>query len=334
MSGEVWYPVGPHDVFPETFGPFLLGNPAVREVFMKHHADLLDAAFWQSHKERILAGHVHDVFPYERDKRFAAQRPACAATQQAVTGSPLPAARSPAEREPNQRSTDYRARIAERNAAPSTHLTKELAMSDSIVIVGAARTPMGGFQGDFSSLSRARPRRRRDQGRGRARRHRRRRRRRGAVRQLPDGRPGPGAGAPGRAQGAACRSSAGAVTLSQDVRLGHEGGDVRARHAAGRHARRDGRRRHGEHDQRALPDAQGPRRLPHGPRHDVRPHDARRPGRRLRGAAARWAPSPRTAPPSTSSRARRRTRSRSPRQARARRPPRTAPSTGRSRRSR
>jgi isocitrate dehydrogenase kinase/phosphatase len=70
MSGEVWYSVGPRDVFPETFGPFLLGNPAVREVFMKHHADLLDAVFWQSHKERILAGYVHDVFPYDRDKRF------------------------------------------------------------------------------------------------------------------------------------------------------------------------------------------------------------------------------------------------------------------------
>jgi isocitrate dehydrogenase kinase/phosphatase len=70
MSGEVWYSVGPKDVFPETFGPFLLGNPAVREVFMKHHADLLDAAFWQEHKVRIAAGHVHDVFPYEREKRF------------------------------------------------------------------------------------------------------------------------------------------------------------------------------------------------------------------------------------------------------------------------
>jgi isocitrate dehydrogenase kinase/phosphatase len=70
MSGEIWYHVGPKDVFPETFGPFLLGNPAVREVFMKHHADLLDVAFWQSHKERIAAGYVHDVFPYDRDKRF------------------------------------------------------------------------------------------------------------------------------------------------------------------------------------------------------------------------------------------------------------------------
>jgi isocitrate dehydrogenase kinase/phosphatase len=74
MSGEVWYRVGPKDVFPETFGPFLLGNPTIREVFMKHHADLLDASFWQSHKERILAGHVHDVFPYEAAKRFKTQR--------------------------------------------------------------------------------------------------------------------------------------------------------------------------------------------------------------------------------------------------------------------
>ena len=71
MSGEIWYAVGPKDVFPETFGPFLLGNAAVRDVFMKHHGDLLDAAFWQGHKERILQGHVHDVFPYEPVKRFA-----------------------------------------------------------------------------------------------------------------------------------------------------------------------------------------------------------------------------------------------------------------------
>ena len=71
MSGEIWYTVGPKDVFPETFGPFLLGNDAVREVFMAHHADLLDAAFWQGHKERIKAGHVHDVFPYEKSKRFS-----------------------------------------------------------------------------------------------------------------------------------------------------------------------------------------------------------------------------------------------------------------------
>ena len=70
MSGEIWYSVAKGDVFPETFGPFLLGNPKVRAEFMKHHADLLEPTFWQQHKERIAAGHVHDVFPYERERRF------------------------------------------------------------------------------------------------------------------------------------------------------------------------------------------------------------------------------------------------------------------------
>jgi len=84
MSGEVWYRVGPKDVFPETFAPFLLGNPAVRKVFMAHHADLLDVAFWQGHKEEILAGYVHDVFPYEAQKRFETRRAAPAAAPAAA----------------------------------------------------------------------------------------------------------------------------------------------------------------------------------------------------------------------------------------------------------
>ena len=75
MSAEIWYRVGPRDVFPETFGPFLLGHPGVRALFMRHHADLLDAEFWTQHKQRIQAGHVHDVFPYDPHKRFQAQSP-------------------------------------------------------------------------------------------------------------------------------------------------------------------------------------------------------------------------------------------------------------------
>ena len=70
MSGEIWYSVGKHDVFPETFGPFLLGDMRVRKIFMQHHGDLLEAEYWQTHKERIQAGYVHDVFPYDRSKRF------------------------------------------------------------------------------------------------------------------------------------------------------------------------------------------------------------------------------------------------------------------------
>lgn len=76
MSGEVWYAVGPRDVFPETFGPFLLGHPKVREVFMRHHADLLDVEFWQAHQARIAAGQVIDVFPYDPKQRFNAASPA------------------------------------------------------------------------------------------------------------------------------------------------------------------------------------------------------------------------------------------------------------------
>jgi len=95
MSGEVWYKVGPKDVFPETFGPFLLGDPAVREVFMAHHADLLDADYWQKAKERIMTGYVHDVFPYDPSRRFSARRvsgtPAHAAPAGAPAHQPSPA---------------------------------------------------------------------------------------------------------------------------------------------------------------------------------------------------------------------------------------------------
>ena len=72
MSGEIWWRVGPHDVFPETFGPFLLGPPAVREVFLQHHADLLEPAFWQAHQARIQQGHMHDVFPYDPSRQLHA----------------------------------------------------------------------------------------------------------------------------------------------------------------------------------------------------------------------------------------------------------------------
>ncbi|MCK9689064.1 bifunctional isocitrate dehydrogenase kinase/phosphatase [Scleromatobacter humisilvae] len=89
MSGEVWYTVRPRDVFPETFEPFLLGNPVVRQAFMAHHADLLDAGYWQRQKDRIVAGYVHDVFPYDPSRRFSAQR-AAHPDSEATARQPLP----------------------------------------------------------------------------------------------------------------------------------------------------------------------------------------------------------------------------------------------------
>jgi isocitrate dehydrogenase kinase/phosphatase len=78
MASEPWYPVGRHDVFPEQFGRFLLGNQAIRRHFLAHHGELLTRAWWQSHKERILAGEVEDVFPYPQHIRFHQDQPGAA----------------------------------------------------------------------------------------------------------------------------------------------------------------------------------------------------------------------------------------------------------------
>jgi isocitrate dehydrogenase kinase/phosphatase len=75
MSGEPWYTVGPHDIFPETYGTFLLGDPRVREAFMRHHADFFDPALWQRNKDQLLRGELADFFPYDRSARFCIRYP-------------------------------------------------------------------------------------------------------------------------------------------------------------------------------------------------------------------------------------------------------------------
>jgi len=70
MAAEPWYHIAKNDVFPEQFAPFLLGNIKVREYFMKYHADLLTPAYWQACKQRIIEGHIEDVFPYPQEIRF------------------------------------------------------------------------------------------------------------------------------------------------------------------------------------------------------------------------------------------------------------------------
>lgn len=80
MSGEPWYSVGRHDIFPEEFATFLLSSPKIRAAFMKYHADLLDAGFWQRTQEAIRRGEVQDFFPYPESFRFcSAYGEGCAA---------------------------------------------------------------------------------------------------------------------------------------------------------------------------------------------------------------------------------------------------------------
>ena len=70
MAAEPWYAIARHDVFPEQFSTFLFGNPRLKQYFLQYHADLLTPAYWQHHKQRILEGHLADVFPYPQHCRF------------------------------------------------------------------------------------------------------------------------------------------------------------------------------------------------------------------------------------------------------------------------
>jgi isocitrate dehydrogenase kinase/phosphatase len=70
MSAEPWYSIESNDVFPEEFPSFLLTNPRIRQIFLRLHADLLDADYWNRKQAMIRAGVVEDVFPYRTSKRF------------------------------------------------------------------------------------------------------------------------------------------------------------------------------------------------------------------------------------------------------------------------
>ncbi len=70
LASEPWYAVLPHDVFPEEFATFLLGDPRVRQLFMRHHADLLEPAFWQECQRRVEEGEIVDFFPYADSLRL------------------------------------------------------------------------------------------------------------------------------------------------------------------------------------------------------------------------------------------------------------------------
>lgn len=92
MSGDVWYAVGPRDVFPEEFATFLLTDAGIREAFLRHHASLLDAAWWQSVQASIASGEMPEVLSYPESVRFRDRSPA-----PAVAGVPV-AAEAPGSR--------------------------------------------------------------------------------------------------------------------------------------------------------------------------------------------------------------------------------------------
>ena len=54
-AAEPWFYVGPRDVFPEQWLPFLAMPPAIREVFLARHAELLTARWWRARQSTLAA---------------------------------------------------------------------------------------------------------------------------------------------------------------------------------------------------------------------------------------------------------------------------------------
>jgi len=69
MRAEAWYYVGDNDVFPEQFISFLGFAPALKEEFLRFHAEILTADYWRHVKARHLKGEVLEVLPYNRQFR-------------------------------------------------------------------------------------------------------------------------------------------------------------------------------------------------------------------------------------------------------------------------
>lgn len=72
MSADPWFGVGDRDVFPEEFRNFLGVRGELREVLEQHHGDLFGVRFWQRVQDRVKAGEVIEIFPYERSRRLGA----------------------------------------------------------------------------------------------------------------------------------------------------------------------------------------------------------------------------------------------------------------------
>jgi isocitrate dehydrogenase kinase/phosphatase len=69
-SGEPSFYVGPNDIFPEEFLPFLGLRGRVREVFLQAHGELLAGRWWRGVQERLRAGEIVDIFPYREEQRL------------------------------------------------------------------------------------------------------------------------------------------------------------------------------------------------------------------------------------------------------------------------
>ncbi|WP_420645264.1 bifunctional isocitrate dehydrogenase kinase/phosphatase [Candidatus Leptofilum sp.] len=70
LAAEPWFHIAENDVFPEEFLHFMGLPNSVKDTFLQHHSDLLDATFWQETQQRILAGEIITIRPYLEQHRL------------------------------------------------------------------------------------------------------------------------------------------------------------------------------------------------------------------------------------------------------------------------
>ncbi|HKX75095.1 MAG TPA: bifunctional isocitrate dehydrogenase kinase/phosphatase [Acidimicrobiia bacterium] len=70
MAAEPWFAVGPDDVFPEEFERFLGVTGDLRQAFLQRHRDLLTSTWWRGVQQRVAAGEMIDIFPYQPQQRL------------------------------------------------------------------------------------------------------------------------------------------------------------------------------------------------------------------------------------------------------------------------
>ncbi|HYF65239.1 MAG TPA: bifunctional isocitrate dehydrogenase kinase/phosphatase, partial [Herpetosiphonaceae bacterium] len=72
LAAEPWFAVGEYDVFPEEFRYFMSFPQPYRDIFLRHHADIFELGFWRGMQDRMQAGEVVDILPYEERRRLHA----------------------------------------------------------------------------------------------------------------------------------------------------------------------------------------------------------------------------------------------------------------------
>ena len=70
LADEPWFHVGPDDVFPQDLARFVPFSGEARAAFLQAHGLIYDTRYWRDLQDRLAAGEVVDIFPYDQARRL------------------------------------------------------------------------------------------------------------------------------------------------------------------------------------------------------------------------------------------------------------------------